>query len=79
MRSQATAPGERMTYVEWHEKPEHTTHATVSKPLGNAKALAKQALEKQSAEAQEIEYAPDEHLTNIRITGARRRCATEPR
>jgi hypothetical protein len=63
-------PLERMTYVEWHERPEHVTHATVSRP-DDLKALAKPALEKQ-AESQEIEYPPDEHITNIRVAGVRR-------
>ena len=58
-----------MTYVEWHERPVHVTHATVSKS-DDLKALARQALER--AESQEIEYPPDEHTTNIRIAGARR-------
>jgi hypothetical protein len=56
-----------MTYVEWHERPEHVAHATVSKSDG-LKALAKRAV----SESQEIEYPPDEHMTNIRVTAARR-------
>jgi hypothetical protein len=58
-----------VTYVVWHEKPEHTRNATVSKP-DDLKALANQA--QWLAEAQEIEYPPDERMTNIRIAGARR-------
>jgi hypothetical protein len=56
-----------VTYVEWVERPEHVTHAAVSKP-DDLKALAKQA----TAESREIEYSPDEHTTNIRIAGGRR-------
>jgi hypothetical protein len=58
-----------MTYVVWHEKPERTTRAaTVSKPPDDPKALAKEA----AGKSQEIEYTPDEHLTGIRLAGARR-------
>jgi hypothetical protein len=56
-----------MTYVYWHEKPEPTTRATVSNPP-DAKALARQF----AGKSQEIEYTPDEHLTAIRLAGARR-------
>jgi hypothetical protein len=58
-----------MTYVEWVEKPEHTTHATVSKPSEDPEALTKQS----AGERQENEYSPDEQMTNIRLAGARRR------
>lgn len=59
-----------MTYVYWDEKPEHTTPtATVSKPPEDPKALAKQL----AGTGQEIEYTPEEHITNIRLAGARRR------
>jgi hypothetical protein len=60
-----------MTYVEWHERAEHVTHATVSKP-DDLKARARQAREKQFSESEEIEYSADEHTTNIRIAGVRR-------
>jgi hypothetical protein len=56
-----------VTYVEWHERPKRTTYATVSKP-DDLKARAKQF-----ADGQEIEYPPDEHMTNVRVAGARRR------
>ncbi len=57
-----------MTYVVWHGKPEHTTPATtVVKPPDDPKALAKQCAGKS-----EIEYTADEHLTAIRLAGARR-------
>jgi hypothetical protein len=59
-----------MTYIVWHEKPERTTAAAaVSKPPDDPKALAKQF----AGKSQENEYAPDEHMTNIRLAGARRR------
>jgi hypothetical protein len=58
-----------MPYVYWHEKPERTTSiATVSKPPDDPKALAKQFAGKST----ENEYTPDEHMTNIRLAGAKR-------
>ena len=59
-----------MTYVIWYEKPEPTTPtATVSKPPDDPKALAKQS----AGKSRENEYTPDEHMTNIRLSGAKRR------
>jgi hypothetical protein len=43
--------------------------ATVSKPADDPKALAKEF----AGKCQENEYTPDEHITNIRLAGARRR------
>ena len=58
-----------MTYVVWPERPERTTPtATVSKPPDDPKALAKQL----AGKSQENEYTPEEHLTAIRLAGARR-------
>jgi hypothetical protein len=55
-----------MTYVVWHEQPEHATPtATVVKPPDDPKALAKQF----AGKSQENEYPPDEHVTNIRLAG----------
>jgi hypothetical protein len=59
-----------MTYVYCHEEPERATPtATVSKPADDPKALAKQF----AGKSQENEYTPDEHITNIRLAGAKRR------
>ena len=59
-----------MTYVYWHEKPENTTPtAMVSTPPNDPKALAKQS----AGKSQEIEYTADEHVTNIRLPGDKRR------
>jgi hypothetical protein len=59
-----------MTYAYWHEKPEHTTRATVSRP-DDLKALAKEF----AGKCQENEYTADEHVTNIRLAGDKRRRA----
>jgi hypothetical protein len=59
-----------MTYIVWHDKPERTTPtARVSQPSDDPKALAKQF----AGKSQENEYTPDEHITNIRLAGAKRR------
>jgi hypothetical protein len=60
-------------YVDWpDEREDRSSHrATVSKPPGNAKALAKQAV----SESREIEYSPIEHITNIRLAGIRNEAA----
>jgi hypothetical protein len=59
-----------MTYVCWHEKPARTTPtATVVKPSDDPKALAKQF----AGKSQENGYTPDEHVTNIRLAGDKRR------
>jgi hypothetical protein len=55
-------------YVDWpDERPEHVTHATVSKS-DDLKTLAKQC----AGQRREVEYTDDELLANARVYGARR-------
>jgi hypothetical protein len=59
-----------VTYVYWHEKPKRATQtATVSGSPDNPESLADEV----AGASQENEYTADEHMTNIRLAGARRR------